>query len=131
MPTASGILAEKGLKMNGMLHSACVKNVCLSSVHKTPMGGRVGTLEMSPSDFCRKFGNPHVLRDVNILTHGKAKTYEDQKVSVEWCFDTPRGTAIVRDYWWNGPNEMSIQANNRKATLWIKYYLRSQGLTAI
>ena len=116
--------------MNAMVYSACVKNVCLSSIYRSPFGCRAGTIEMSPHAFYGKFGDPHALHSPDILNHSKARAYYDRKVTVEWCFDTPRGPVIVRDYWWNGPDELSLEANNNRAARWAVYYLRTLGIVA-
>jgi len=116
--------------MNKAVETACVKNVCLASVYRSPMGGRTGTVNLSPNGFFKRFGNPHALHEPDILHNGKDKAYDDQKVTVEWCFDTPRGPVIVRDYWWNGENEMSIAASNNRSARWVKYYLKSRNIKA-
>lgn len=117
--------------MNKIVERACRNNVCLASVYRSPGGGRTGTVNRSPNGFYKIFGNPHALHEPDILHNSKAKAYDDQKVTVEWCFDTPRGPVIVRDYWWNGENELSIQAGNKRENNWIKYYLRTMQIDAI
>lgn len=105
------------------------KNVCLASFYKPVSGGRIGTVNLSPQDFFNRFGNPHLLEDANILFCSKEETYEDNKVSVTWTFQTPRGPFEVRDYWWNGPNELSIAGgSNNKLRLWAIRYLKSMGI---
>lgn len=108
--------------------NAIVKNVSLASVYKPVMGGRVGTVNLSPYEFFKRFGDPHVLEDANILFCDKRTAYYDNKVTTIWTFDTPRGPFEVRDYWWNGPEEMSIAAANKKQTLWAVRYLKYMGV---
>lgn len=104
------------------------RNVCLASVHKPVLGGRVGTVNLSPAAFLSRFGNPHVIADVNILFNSKRDAYDDNKVTVIWTFDTPRGPFEVRDYWWNGPDELSIAAAGNRQRLWAVRYLKSMGI---
>jgi hypothetical protein len=111
-----------------MNNSVYLNHVCLASIYKNPLGCRRGTVHISANDFYKRFGNPHQLANENILEHTKDVAYDDNKVTAIWCFDTPRGVGIVRDYWWNGDNEMSLQANNRKVTLWLAKYLKALGI---
>lgn len=84
-----------------------------------PLGGRCGTAIATHAAIFRRLGN------------ASWSTLEsDAKVTVRWYFNTPRGPAEVRDYWWNAPNEWSICAQNKKAALWLANYLRSRGIQA-
>lgn len=53
----------------------------------------------------------------------------DEKVTIQWFLNTPRGLVCVRDYWWNRPGEWSL-AGPRKATLWAAAFLRTLGARA-
>lgn len=80
--------------------------------------GRAGTCMATLADLRRAFGAP---------TYAGS---DDGKVTAGWIFDTPRGPAEVRDYWWNAPDEMSIGAGSRKAAMWLARLLRRAGLPA-
>jgi len=79
---------------------------------------RMGTCFASLEQFEKVFGEPD--------EQGSA----DDKVTKSWHFDTVRGRVTVRDYWWNGLNELSIAAAEWKAALWMAACLRRIGLKA-
>ena len=56
--------------------------------------------------------------------------HTDGKVTLVWEFNTPKGYAELRDYWWNAKNEWSIAASNRKAALYLAKHLRTLGVPA-
>jgi len=77
------------------------------------MSGRSGTVLASISDLIRVFGSPI------------KQSYFDDKVTMAWYFQTPRGPVEVRDYWWNVKGvEWSIATENRKAVKWLKRFLQ-------
>jgi hypothetical protein len=81
-------------------------------------GSRIGTVLADKAVLVNLFGPP---RKVNC---------GDEKVTMQWVFETPRGTVEVRDYWWNAPNEWSIAAANYKAAQWVIRFMRSLNLKA-
>lgn len=83
------------------------------------MGSRVGTATASRAVLRHLLGTP---------TYDNPSS--DDKVTIGWVFNTPRGPAEVRDYWWNAPTEWSIAAANRRAGLWLAKYLRTLGISA-
>lgn len=80
-------------------------------------GGRAGTATVTLDALRSILGAPHYAS-------------QNGKVTAGWVFYTPRGIAEVRDYWWNGPNEQSIGADNRRAAMWLCRYLRQLGIPA-
>ena len=50
------------------------------------------------------------------------------KVHALWFIHTPRGSATLYDYWWNGENVLSIGAGGRRSTLWAVKWLRLRGI---
>lgn len=93
----------------------------------TWMGGsRVGTVRATKAELIAELGDP-VLVDT-----------ADGKVNYRWVFDTPRGLAEIRDYWWNQANEHTIAADcypgapgkHDRAGLWLARYLRQRGMKA-
>lgn len=98
------------------------------STYKPISGGRMGTVNLSPKEFYKRFGAPSLCYNENILTHTKREAYKDNKVTVIWTFDTPRGPFEVRDYWWNGEDELSLASNTNKQRLWAISYLKSMGI---
>ena len=94
-------------------------------------GGRCGTLKgLSLQKFAKIFGNPH--------DHG-----DEDKVTAQWYFMTPRGCFAVHDYYWNGKEELSIgarcgdgawdadaQRTAMKVALWARWYFRKLGYEA-
>jgi hypothetical protein len=81
-------------------------------------GGRAGTVIADKKVLVKMFGEPQPVNSA------------DGKVTMRWVFKTPKGYASVRDYWWNGPAEWSIDGATGKAVLYLFRYLRSLGLTA-
>lgn len=107
-------------------------HVSISPTHKPVLGGRSGTAWISIAEFARRFG-----------PHSAQWDDPDAKVKVVWTIDTPRGPCEVRDYWWNAENEMSIAVpchdgdfgsmtysarKARKASLWVRKWLRAHGV---
>ena len=82
-------------------------------------GGRTGTVYVTKEKLEELFGEPNW-----VYEEGDG----DGKVKYIYQFQTPRGIAHVRDYWWNPNDEHSIAASNNKANHWIKSYLRNHGL---
>jgi len=74
---------------------------------------RTGTARLTLDKARQLFGPPHA--------HG-----DGDKVTCEWFFNTPRGNATLRDYWWNGSGSLSIASNGGKAALWLAAYLRRE-----
>lgn len=95
-------------------------HVTKARYHFPNLGGRIGTIDASLDEFMERFGPP---QQNNPKEPGT-------KVTACWTFATPRGYANVRDYWWNGPRELSMDAQTRKAGLWARAWLRAQGLRA-
>lgn len=96
-------------------------------------GGRCGTIFLSLEAFARKVGDPH-----NAVPRKDWRNYNGSdlldgagKVSAEWHFNTPRGLIEVSDYWWNGVNELSIRAADRRAMRWFLRWCRIQGIEAM
>jgi hypothetical protein len=88
--------------------------------HFPCLSGRLGTVEATLAEFAAQFGPPQ-------LRHPKGP---DTKVTQCWTFRTPRGFANVRDYWWNGTRELSVDGQNGKAALHLRAWLRRHGLRA-
>lgn len=93
------------------------RNVTRADV--APMFGRSGTAIAARSLLYVRLGMPT-----------SDKPSDDGKVTVRWCYLTPRGYAELRDYWWNPPGEWSIGADSKGAALWLCAYLRAQGIPA-
>ena len=95
-------------------------NVNLQRAHAMVrvLGGRCGTAVASLTDLQSALGEPTYVG-----------SYDD-KVKMGWVFNTPRGPAEVRDYWWNGPREASIAAQSFKAARWLAAHLRTLGIIA-
>lgn len=87
-----------------------------SDEHTNIIGGRTGTVYVTKEKLMELFGSPTVIFEPG------------DKVTFIYQFDTPRGPAHVRDYWWNGPEEHSIASSGPKANLWVKSFLRNHGL---
>jgi hypothetical protein len=94
-------------------------------------GGRQGTALCALDFLVDHFGEPNV-------SHGAYRDYGqdpvegyfDSKITRRWIFDTPRGLAEVRDYWWNAEYEWSIAAEDRRAAMWLARELRRKGCMA-
>ena len=99
------------------------ENVCKLTDGIVGTGGRAGTITGCTLDqFQSIFGEPH-------------ETGIDGKITRLWYFQTPRGIVAVYDYWWNGPNELSIGLRNGalgdiRAKRWAVRYFREHGLIA-
>lgn len=102
------------------MHRPIIKNVCLAPTWK-PGGHRCGTLFCSLTDFVRRVGSPHVSNFSEEGIDGAGK------VHAEWTFATPRGPASVYDYWWNHEGQLSIGAQDHRAALWCRAWLRLHG----
>ena len=62
---------------------------------------------------------------------GQCHTEGDmEKVTKEWHFETPRGRATIRDYWWNASTEQSIASSDWRACRWLIAFLRRHKITA-
>lgn len=83
------------------------------------MGGRIGTAIASRAALFDALGRP---------TYNTPSS--DDKVTIGWIYQTPRGPAEIRDYWWNAETEWSIAAANRKAAMWLCRALRRAGIDA-
>jgi hypothetical protein len=81
---------------------------------ESPMGGRSGTCLADEADLRRVFGTPVNPCDA------------DGKVTKCWRFNTPRGTADLRDYWWNQPGEWSLSCKDQKSLIWLRRHVASQ-----
>ena len=81
------------------------------------MGYRVGTAIASRDELIECFGRPHI-DDMNYASDGKVTTV--------WCFETPRGSVEIRDYWWNREGEWSLAAGGPKPVRWLMAQLRRQ-----
>lgn len=93
------------------------------STTKGDLGGfRVGTAMIDRAKIFSLLGEPQ--------EDWRGQDHLDNKVTLMWYFDTPRGPAQVRDYWWNGKNEWTIAATNHKAGLHLARYLRRLGVPA-
>lgn len=82
------------------------------------LGGRAGTVIASKTQLVEHFDKP-------LKVHSF-----DEKVTMRWLIETPRGPVEIRDYWWNGPKEWSIGAMGRKETKWAIRFLRSKSIKA-
>lgn len=80
--------------------------------------GRLGTAVATRAEAEDLFGPSHITVDGS-----------DDKVRFGWYIKTPRGTACLRDYWWNLPNELTI-AGPPRACMWVAAYLRARGVIA-
>lgn len=81
-------------------------------------GGRAGTVICPQKRLVQLFGQPQPVKCV------------DEKVTKRWVFQTPRGHASIRDYWWNGKDEWSIDGHTPKAARWLIRHLRTLWLPA-
>lgn len=91
-----------------------------TELRRTPLHAstyRVGTAHVSLQWARDHFGAP--------TDHG-----DGDKVTAEWHFNTPRGVAILRDYWWNGSEILSIASCGPGAARWLAAYLRTHGVRA-
>lgn len=107
--------------------------VTLRTVSADMVGsGRMGTASISLEDFAKVFGPPERTTDEpdKLVMPDGAVVYDSPKVTAEWFFDTPRGVVCVRDYWWNGPRELSIASTRWRAALWVAAFLRRKGIEA-
>ena len=86
-----------------------------------PGGSRIGTAIIERPDIFSILGTP---------THDWRAEPMDEKVTLCWVFQTPRGPAEVRDYWWNASNEWSIAAQRPSAARFLAKHLRSLGIAA-
>lgn len=86
-------------------------------------GGRSGTVRLTLQQMQKVCGPPHT-------TYSRGNS--DGKVTAIWYFDTPRGPAEVRDYWWNRDDELSIATPlwKPRATSWLAAYFRAMGIVA-
>jgi hypothetical protein len=99
-------------KMNSSTLRGVTINVSLHSGPAEIGGGRIGTVKADQSRLVNLFGPPRPVR------------CSDGKVTKRWVFMTPRGLIEIRDYWWNRPNEWSLSAQDRKAGLWLRRFLK-------
>lgn len=86
--------------------------------HADVSGGRAGTAYATREELITKLGRE---------SFGPS---DDGKVTIGWVFNTPRGAAEIRDYWWNKPGEWSLAAGDRRAALWLASYLRGLDIKA-
>lgn len=87
-----------------------------------PGGHRLGTALIERDKIFALLGKP---------THDwRGQEHDDGKVTIVWVFQTPRGQAELRDYWWNGQNEWSIAAQNIHAARFLAKHLRAIGAPA-
>jgi hypothetical protein len=86
-------------------------------------GGRQGTALCALDFLTDHFGSPNI-------AVGDYRDYSDAKVTRQWIFNTPRGLAEIRDYWWNAEYEWSIAAEDRRAAMWLCRMLRRHGCLA-
>lgn len=91
----------------------------------TAMGHRIGTAQAAQEKMFAVLGNP--THDWRALEDGEGM---DGKVKLSWVFDTPRGRAEIRDYWWNKEGEWTIAAQSRKPAMWLARHLRALGFAA-
>jgi len=119
--------------MNRIIQRAVINNVSIATINQAKDRDyqikdfglcRRGTCWMSIPSFSEKFGNPHEQNFTDDGLDGAGK------VHVVWYINTPRGIVDIRDYWWNGKNELSIASGNNKSLRWAKYWLRIHGVKA-
>ncbi len=94
-----------------------------ASITKSPAqvaGSRLGTAIIAPDAIVALLGPPTY----------DWRSDEEAKVTLCWIFDTPRGPAEVRDYWWNTKGEWSIAAATIGAARFMAKHLRSLGVPA-
>ena len=84
---------------------------------------RRGTCRANIVNFANRFGNPHEQNTTEDGIDGAGK------IHYVWYIHTPRGTARIQDYWWNGENELSVVAGNNKIASWVGWWLRKHGLS--
>ena len=115
----------------GIIETLIPRTVSLASTCQDMTGcGRSGTLRCSLERFASRVGDPH---EAAPREHWRNYSGHDLldgagKVSAIWYFTTPRGPVEVHDYWWNGDNELSLAARDRRALLWFMRWARLQGL---
>jgi hypothetical protein len=101
------------------MHAIIARHVSLAHPCSTEGSyGRLGTAVATRAEVEALFGPSHITVDGS-----------DDKVRFGWYIKTPRGTACLRDYWWNLPNELTI-AGPPRACMWVAAYFRSHGITA-
>lgn len=99
-----------------------MNNVKLLPSGASCMGHRIGTAIANLDAICAALGDP--------TNDWRNDTDGDGKVTLAWVFQTPRGRAELRDYWWNAKDEWSIAAQDRKSAMWLARFLRRMGIDA-
>jgi hypothetical protein len=101
------------------MRKTIIKNIELAPMRQDCDGGsyRTGTAYLDLAKARHHFGAAG--------GHG-----DGEKVTAEWFFNTPRGVAILRDYWWNGASVLSIASAGPHAGRWLAAYLRTLGVRA-
>lgn len=127
-------MVTRNISENVSLATAARSQQWFEDLERAPQkwrgGGRQATLYgHTLEDFARRIGNPHQAapREHWRNYNGHDLTDGAGKVSAIWYFDTPRGLVEVHDYWWNRPNELSINATDRRAIRWFKRWCATNG----
>lgn len=90
----------------------------------TVAAGRTGTAYATLDVLKRALGDPS-------FSSRSPRYYADgDRFTIGWMLETPRGYALLRDWWANGPEEWSLSAASPRAALWLAGYLRSLGICA-
>jgi len=90
----------------------------------TVAAGRTGTAYASLDVLKHALGEPS-------FATGFPRYYADgDRMTIGWILETPRGFALIRDWWWNEPKEWTLSASSPRAALWLAGFLRSLGIRA-
>lgn len=92
----------------------------VSLTNKSPFigGGRAGTVIADEQRLVRLFGKPQPVNS------------PDEKVTKRWVFQTPKGFASIRDYWWNSKDEWSVDGESKKAAQYLRRFFKTLWLEA-
>lgn len=100
-----------------------LRSVSLADEARDTVGsGRSGSVYATVEDTTTRLGAPTVQYGVNAVCF-------DDKVTVEWHFDTPRGPAVLHDFWWNHRGVLSLRGNP-KAVQWLRFWLNHHNIKA-
>jgi hypothetical protein len=69
------------------------------------------------------FADEHTLRTLFGMPVHPQPEDVDSRVTKIWTFETPRGLANLRDYWWNRSDEWSVAARDRRAARWLRRHV--------
>lgn len=102
--------ADRALRFGLEQHAEAMRLRALLGLPRlTPDGeARRGTLRATRAELEAILGVPEPVDDA------------DEKVTIRWSVTTPFGRAVVRDYWWNAPDEWSIGCVTDPAAHWIE-----------